>query len=122
MYDSDSNMVVDYGAQFPSCVETESTAFYTCQIAGNTTCTVPLEGNIRSIRMHLRQHGYRQKECSAIICPWQGCKEVVQYRNLPRHVRSIHLGVKLRCAQCGKGFTRADGMAKHLSLHMQTTP
>ncbi|KIM59364.1 hypothetical protein SCLCIDRAFT_1217708 [Scleroderma citrinum Foug A] len=63
-----TNTFVDYQT-LSRFVET-GPALYACRMSGSNACTIPLEGNIRSIRIHLRQHGYKHKESSKIICPW----------------------------------------------------
>ncbi|KAG6332247.1 hypothetical protein ID866_6839 [Astraeus odoratus] len=48
-----------------------------------------------------------------VVCPWQGCTKSLQYMNLPRHIRSAHLGVRFCCERCGKSVTRKEGIARH---------
>ncbi|KAL4080821.1 hypothetical protein J3A83DRAFT_75103 [Scleroderma citrinum] len=85
----------------------------TCRLSWGISCTVPLEGNSRSIRMHLRMHGHKQKESARVACPWFECTQAAQYKNLARHIQSTHLGMKLQCEQCGKALTRKTVMMKH---------
>ncbi|KAL4065020.1 hypothetical protein V8B97DRAFT_1177026 [Scleroderma yunnanense] len=87
--------------------------YHICQLSNDGVCAIPLEGNSRSIREHLRKHGHRQQEGTTIFCPWQGCMKTIQYKNVARHIQSTHLHVKLRCEQCGKTLTRKGAMRKH---------
>ncbi|KAG6334747.1 hypothetical protein ID866_4348 [Astraeus odoratus] len=75
-----------------------------------------LDTDVRAIHRHFRLHGFRYKATAKITCPWRGCTQKVQYKNLARHVRSIHLGVKFQCQGCNKSFTREEAIARHLCL------
>ncbi|KAH7884306.1 hypothetical protein F5I97DRAFT_1888523 [Phlebopus sp. FC_14] len=86
-----------------------------CRIASAQVCTFPLMGNIQSIRFHLRLHGHRHREQVVVSCPWAGCTRPLRWANVPRHIRSCHLGVKFQCNKCKKQFTREYGLATHVA-------
>ncbi|KAF8546676.1 hypothetical protein OG21DRAFT_1056157 [Imleria badia] len=85
----------------------------TCGLAGGAPCVLPLDGSVKSIRMHLRRHGYRHPQQQAVQCPWEGCSQTLKWMNIPRHIQSIHLGVRYRCPNCDKPYTRPEGLATH---------
>ncbi|KAF8554903.1 hypothetical protein OG21DRAFT_1508289 [Imleria badia] len=55
----------------------------------------------------------RLAERQVIQCPFMGCSDTLQWINIPRHIKSIHLGVRFRCPNCGKLYTRPEGLATH---------
>ena len=85
----------------------------TCGLAGGLHCTLPLGGSARSIGFHLRMHGHRHSQRQTVQCPWVGCSDTLRWMNIPRHIQSIHLGVRFRCFNCGKAYTRPRGLAMH---------
>ena len=85
----------------------------TCGLAGGLHCALPLDGSAKSIKLHLRMHGHRHPEREAVQCPWVGCTRTLQWVNIPRHIRSIHLGVRFRCLNCDKPYTRPKGLEMH---------
>lgn len=85
----------------------------TCGLAGGLHCALPLHGSIKSIRQHLRLHGHRHLQRQVVRCPWMGCSDTLLWMNVPRHIQSIHLGVRFRCFNCGKLYTRFEGLARH---------
>jgi len=85
----------------------------TCGLAGGLHCTLPLGGSIESIRFHLCMHGHSHPQRQVVQCPWVGCSDTLRWMNIPRHIRSIHLGVRFRCLNCGKAYTRPRGLAMH---------
>ncbi|KAF9223820.1 hypothetical protein BS17DRAFT_781270 [Gyrodon lividus] len=87
----------------------------TCGLAGSAPCTQPLYGTMPSIRRHLRLHGHNHPERLVIQCPWTGCPDRLQWVNVPRHIGSIHLGIRLQCWKCGKLFTRANALERHVA-------
>ena len=87
----------------------------TCGLAGGLQCTLPLDGSVKSIRRHLRLHGHRYPQRQAVQCPWMGCSDTLLWMNIPRHIRTFHLGVRFECANCGKPFTRPQGLARHIA-------
>ena len=85
----------------------------TCGLTGGLHCALPLDGSVQSIKLHLRRHGHRHAQRQAIECPWMGCSHTLKWMNIPRHIQSIHLGVRFRCFNCSKPYTRPEGLARH---------
>jgi hypothetical protein len=85
----------------------------TCGLAGGLHCALPLDGSAKSIKLHLRLHGYSHLQREAVQCPWVGCARTLQWMSIPRHIQSTHLGVRFRCLNCGKLYTRPRGLAVH---------
>ena len=85
----------------------------TCGLAGGLYCALPLGGSAQSIKTHLRMHGHRHPQRETVQCPWVGCSHTLQWMSIPRHIQSIHLGVRFRCLNCGKPYTRPRGLAVH---------
>ena len=86
-----------------------------CKIADDMPCNQPLDGTLASIRRHLSMHGHKHQAREMVECPWAGCSDNLRWMNIPRHVRSIHLGVRLVCPTCERSFTRSLGLAKHIA-------
>ncbi|KIJ67149.1 hypothetical protein HYDPIDRAFT_109171 [Hydnomerulius pinastri MD-312] len=84
-----------------------------CHLAHNAPCTDPLLGTVQSIRAHLRMHGHKHREKSVVACPWEGCNKELRWMNIPRHIRSVHLGVRVHCVHCGKPFSREKALEAH---------
>ncbi|KAF8837477.1 hypothetical protein BDN67DRAFT_1013838 [Paxillus ammoniavirescens] len=84
-----------------------------CGLAGGATCTQPLYNTVTSLREHLHMHGHKHPARSSVQCPWMGCPDRLQWENVPRHIASIHMGIRLQCLRCGKLFTRATALEKH---------
>ncbi|KAF8554906.1 hypothetical protein OG21DRAFT_1508298 [Imleria badia] len=84
-----------------------------CGLAGSLPCALPLEGSAQSIRLHLRMHGHRHAQRQVVQCPFMGCSDALQWMSIPRHIKSIHLGVRFRCPNCDKQYTRREGLATH---------
>ncbi|KAH0832986.1 hypothetical protein J3R83DRAFT_11964, partial [Lanmaoa asiatica] len=76
-------------------------------------CALPLSGSVKSIKSHLRMHGYRHPQRQAVQCPWMGCSNTLRWMNIPRHIQSVHLGIRFECFNCGKRYTRLEGLARH---------
>ncbi|KAG6381980.1 hypothetical protein JVT61DRAFT_608 [Boletus reticuloceps] len=85
----------------------------TCGLASGLHCTLPLDGSTKSIKLHLRKHGHWHSQRRVVQCPWTGCPAILRWMNIPRHIQSIHLGVRFRCFNCGKAYTRPEGLAVH---------
>ncbi|KAF8416132.1 hypothetical protein L210DRAFT_3511939 [Boletus edulis BED1] len=85
----------------------------TCGLASGLHCTLPLDGSTKSIKLHLRKHGHWHSQRQVVQCPWTGCPAILRWMNIPRHIQSIHLGVRFRCFNCGKAYTRLEGLAVH---------
>lgn len=85
----------------------------TCGLAGGLHCTLALQGPVKSIKLHLRKHGHRHPQRQVVQCPWVGCPGTLRWMNIPRHIQSVHLGVRFRCLNCGKPYTRQEGLAMH---------
>lgn len=94
----------------------------TCGLAGGLHCAVPLDGSAKSIRLHLRMHGHRHPQRQVVQCPWVGCSATLQWTNIRRHIQSIHQGIRFRCPNCNKAYTRSGALAMHtasLKCHSQ---
>ncbi|KIM53572.1 hypothetical protein SCLCIDRAFT_47469, partial [Scleroderma citrinum Foug A] len=57
-------------------------------------CPTHLQGGCAEIMAHLRAHGisYRMREQG--VCPWLGCGKSILWKNVSRHVREKHLGIR----------------------------
>ncbi|KIJ12860.1 hypothetical protein PAXINDRAFT_14421 [Paxillus involutus ATCC 200175] len=86
-----------------------------CGLAGGATCTQPLHGTMTSLQAHIRMHGHKHPGRSSVQCPWMGCLDRLQWDNMPRHIASIHMGIRLKCGRCGKLFTRAKALERHVA-------
>ncbi|KAI9574321.1 hypothetical protein HD554DRAFT_2034459 [Boletus coccyginus] len=86
----------------------------TCGLAGGLHCTLPLGGSDKSIGDHLRVHGHTHPQRQAAQCPWVGCSDTLQWMNIPRHIRSIHLGVRfsIHATQRFSNAYRITGMLR----------
>ena len=92
----------------------------TCGLAGGLPCVMPLEGSAMSIKWHLRMHGHKHLQREVVQCPWVGCSDTLQWTNIPRHIKSIHLGVRFWCPNCNRAYTRRNGLVAHTaSLNCQ---
>ncbi|KAG2055649.1 hypothetical protein BDR06DRAFT_996009 [Suillus hirtellus] len=49
-------------------------------------------------------------------CHWDGCGKEMQKENISRHIVTVHLSDKTKCASCGKQFTRSDSKLRHLKV------
>lgn len=85
----------------------------TCGLAGGWSCALPLDGSTKSIKLHLRMHGHRYPQRHVVQCPFRGCSDTLRWMNTPRHIQTIHLGVRFRCVNCGKPYTRPERLANH---------
>ncbi|KAH0831159.1 hypothetical protein J3R83DRAFT_13735, partial [Lanmaoa asiatica] len=85
----------------------------TCGILGGLPCALPLDGSVKSIKWHLRMLGHRHPQRQTVLCPWNGCSDTLQWMNIPRHIQSCHLGIRFGCLNCGKSYTRPEGLTKH---------
>lgn len=86
-----------------------------CKIADDMPCNQPLDGTLVSIRRHLSMHRHKHQAREMVECPWVGCSDKLRWMNIPRHVRSIHLGVRMVCPTCERSFTRSLGLARHIA-------
>ncbi|KAN0092917.1 hypothetical protein V8E55_003701 [Tylopilus felleus] len=87
----------------------------TCKIATKIPCTQPLDGTSWSIRWHLYMHGHKHPRREIVQCPWAGCCDKLRWMNIPRHIRSVHLGARMVCPTCERSFTRSLGLTKHIA-------
>jgi len=67
----------------------------TCKIG--VGCSLPLESTTRSIRSHLRGHGYVHKDRERASCPWKECGREMRWTNVARHIKEVHLGDRRPC-------------------------
>ncbi|KAN0081345.1 hypothetical protein V8E55_008969 [Tylopilus felleus] len=56
---------------------------------------------------YLHRHGHRHPQRQIVQCPFEGCSSSMLWMNIPRHIQSIHLGVRFRCPNCDKPYTRS---------------
>lgn len=84
-----------------------------CGLAGGLPCALPLDGSVRCTRLHLRLHGHHHPQRQTVHCPWIGCSDTLQWMNVPRHIQSVHLGIRFRCFDCGRAYTRREGLTRH---------
>ncbi|KAI5988713.1 hypothetical protein EDD15DRAFT_1353876 [Pisolithus albus] len=85
---------------------------YRCQLGPK--CDLPLEGTTASISYHLHLHNHAHKQFESICCPWAGCIDGMLWRNVARHIKEKHLGMKLQCEECGKRYTRKEALTTHV--------
>ncbi|KAI6008671.1 hypothetical protein EDC04DRAFT_2775510 [Pisolithus marmoratus] len=94
---------------------------YECQLGPQ--CTLPLEGTTTSISYHLRIHDHFHKQFELVHCPWAGCADGMLWRNVVRHVKEKHLGMKVQCETCGKRYTRKGSLKVHVQkCHSRCAP
>ena len=86
-----------------------------CKIVGDKPCNQPRDGTPASIRWHLSMHGHNHQGREMVQCLWAGCSDNLRWMNIPRHIRSIHLGVWMVCPTCKRSFTHPLGLAKHIA-------
>ena len=98
----------------------EPTPMSSCNIDTNMPCNQPLDGTLLSIRWHLALHGHKHQGKDLVQCPWAGCSDMLRWMNIPRHIRSIHLGVRMVCPTCERSFTRPLGLTKHVASNKCT--
>ncbi|KIN98050.1 hypothetical protein M404DRAFT_1005586 [Pisolithus tinctorius Marx 270] len=84
-----------------------------CQCHLGPGCALPLEGTTASISYHLHLHNHVHKQFESVYCPWAGCDDEMLWRNVSRHVKEKHLGVKVQCEKCGKRYTRKESLTAH---------
>ena len=82
-----------------------------CKIGAG--CPLLLECTTAFIRCHLREHGCVHKDRERAGCPWQGCGMEMRWTNVARHIKEIHLDVRLPCWKCGRGFKRKETLEVH---------
>ncbi|KAI4291568.1 hypothetical protein PAPHI01_0842 [Pancytospora philotis] len=73
---------------------------------------------IENMKEHLEEH---TRDAAALVCVWEGCpRKRESFSNkyaLQAHVR-IHTGDKpFKCEVCGRCFSRADALSKHVKRH-----
>ncbi|KAF8547324.1 hypothetical protein OG21DRAFT_934124 [Imleria badia] len=85
----------------------------TCGLAGGLPCTLPVEGSVKSIKWHCGIHGHKHPQRQVVQCPFGGCPSTLQWMNMPRHIQSRHLGIRFRCPNCDKPYTRLEGLKMH---------
>ncbi|KAF8554442.1 hypothetical protein OG21DRAFT_1061468 [Imleria badia] len=96
-------------------MHSEPASVSSCNIVSDIPCNRPLDGTLQSIRQHLSLHGHKHQGRDMVQCPWAGCSDKLRWMNIPRHIRSIHLGVRMVCPTCERSFTRPLGLAKHVA-------
>ncbi|KAF9219552.1 hypothetical protein BS17DRAFT_382794 [Gyrodon lividus] len=88
---------------------------YACQcLCNGSPCRTLLTGETKELRSHLKHvHQFRATGKKYHRCLWEGCRRVLQRENIPRHITSCHLRVKVRCITCGVGLSRGDVQYSH---------
>ncbi|KAJ7480277.1 hypothetical protein B0H11DRAFT_2421025 [Mycena galericulata] len=68
-----------------------------------------------SYRDHLRRaHGVNK---GPVSCAWSGpctLNAPIDAGSVVKHIKSVHLGLKLRCTVCNRFFSRRDSLKRHL--------
>ncbi|KAM5530626.1 hypothetical protein V8D89_015695 [Ganoderma adspersum] len=75
------------------------------------------ERTVASIVDHFAAH-YSEEERAGqekLPCRWGKCVKELTYGQLVRHVKGDHVGVRWPCADCGRRFTRPNGVTRHKS-------
>ncbi|KAG8213514.1 hypothetical protein J3R82DRAFT_10146 [Butyriboletus roseoflavus] len=92
-----------------------SNTVHHCQcVTGGSPCNGMVQGTIRSIRDHLnRTHRLRGPGKDMVDCLWVGCERRLQRENIPRHIVTRHLRVKVSCVNCGLRLSRRDVQYSH---------
>lgn len=86
---------------------------HTCGLFGGLPCALPLDNSVKSVRLHLRLHGHMHPQRQIVQCSWMGCSDGLRWMNIPRHIQSVHLGIRFKCFNCGKLYTRPEGLERH---------
>jgi hypothetical protein len=93
-------------------VTTPSNTIHICRCS--SACNAVLNGSIRAVRSHLKQeHQFRGAAKESIRCLWAGCQRILQRENIPRHIITRHLRVKVSCPACGIALSRRDVQYSH---------
>jgi len=80
----------------------------------SSTCNAVLNGSIQAVRIHLKQeHQFHGASKESIQCLWARCKQILQRENIPRHILTRHLRVKVSCRACGAVLSRRDVQYSH---------
>ncbi|KAF8836092.1 hypothetical protein BDN67DRAFT_363564 [Paxillus ammoniavirescens] len=94
---------------------TPSNTAHVCQcVGGESPCRTLLTGNMKDLRGHLAyDHHFRTTGKKYHRCLWIGCDKWLQRENIPRHIISSHLRVKVGCETCGVELSRSDVRHSH---------
>lgn len=69
------------------------------------------------LRSHVGSHGKTirniDKWSEIVECPYADCAKRMQYRNLKRHIDSVHKKLNFRCAFCRKVLRSSRSFEKH---------
>ena len=80
-----------------------------CICQWSPTCEAVLDGNNQALRSHLKQeHQFDGSAKDLISCLWAGCDQSLRRENVPRHIITRHLRVKVSCPPCGMALSRRD--------------
>lgn len=90
----------------------ETEIIYPCKWS-TRHCGTLVAGNRIDVALHLREHHRFVCDGDAAECLWDGCRTRMQRRNIPRHIVSSHLEVRVRCPTCGMLFSRVDASKTH---------
>jgi hypothetical protein len=96
-----------------SCALSNTTHVCRC-VGGESPCRTLLTGNMKELRGHLAyDHHFRTTGKKYHKCLWIGCDKWLQRENIPRHIISSHLRVKVECETCGVELSRSDVRHSH---------
>ncbi|KAL4068719.1 hypothetical protein V8B97DRAFT_794696 [Scleroderma yunnanense] len=96
-------------------IHNETTSYRCRWDVGNSPCNSEIIGRRACIEKHLRAHHRIQKDLNEVTCLWEGCtrRKMMKRENLARHLIT-HIGIQPTCPHCGKKFSRADAIQRHL--------
>lgn len=93
-------------------VTTPSNTIHICRCS--SACNAVLNGSIQAVRGHLKQeHQFHGTAKESIRCLWAECQRILQRENIPRHIITCHLRVKVSCPECGMALSRRDVQYSH---------
>lgn len=96
-------------------VTTPSNTAHVCRCS--SACNAVLNGSIQAVRSHLKEeHQFHGAAKESIRCLWAGCERTLQRENIPRHIITRHLRVKVSCPACGMALSRRDVQYSHAKV------
>ena len=94
-------------------LSSNATTFQCLWTSGGTRCRALIKGDRKSVSSHLRDGHAFTCDGHTVACAWGQCRMSMQRRNIPRHIVTCHLEVKVTCSQCGLALSRSDANKKH---------